>query len=83
MADIEILDLERHSTPEGVPFVVAVVDSVADGDIKFVVLFQEPGTCAVLSMDRVIEEDLSPRSHSQVGSSNLEKSLREMIGEIW
>lgn len=82
MADIEILDLERHSTPEGVPFVVVLVDDTSDGDVKLVVLFQESGTCAALSMDKLQEENLSTRAHPQ-RSSYLEERLREMIGDVW
>lgn len=82
MADIEILDLEKHSTPEGVPFVVALVDDASEGDVKLVILFEGEGDCAVLSMDRLQEEDLSTRAHHQ-RSSHLEQRVREMIGEVW
>lgn len=80
MADIEILDLEWHSTPEGVPFVVSIVDDVSEGDVKLVVMFSEEGNCAVMSLDKVHEEDISARSHYQA-SSHLEEGLRRAIGE--
>lgn len=82
MADIEILDLERHSTPEGVPFVIALVDDVEEGDVKLLVLFQEDKSSAALSMDKLQEEDLSTRAHPQ-RSSSLVSRVREMIGEVW
>ena len=80
MADIEILDLEWHSTPEGVPFVVAIVDDTFDGEVKLVVLFSEEGSCAVLSLDKLHEEDISSRVHYQA-SAHLEGQLRRAIGE--
>jgi hypothetical protein len=78
MADIEILDSEEHHTPEGVPFVVSIVDDAASGDVKLVVMFEQDGNCAVLSLDRVLEEDISARSHPQ-RNRHLEERLREVL----
>lgn len=78
MADIEVLDSDEHRTPEGVPFLVAIVDDASEGDVKLVVMFEEGGSCASLSLDRLLEEDISSRSHPQ-RNRKLEERLRETL----
>lgn len=78
MKNIEVLGRELHPNGGGEPFVVAVVDDTNDGETKLVVMFETPGRCAVLSLDRIIEEDISARSNSQMGDKYEEK-LRELL----
>jgi hypothetical protein len=80
MADIEVLDSEEHRTPEGVLFVVAIVDDASEGDVKLVVMFEQEGSCAVLSLDRVLEEDISVRAHPK-RNHHFEERLRELLWE--
>ena len=78
MANIEVLDSEEYRTPEGVPFIVAIVDDADSGSVKLAVMFEQEGNCAVLSLDRVLEEDISAKSNPQ-RNRYLEERLREVL----
>jgi hypothetical protein len=72
--------VERHYHPNGheVPFYTAIVDDLLDGDTKLVIMFEDSGCTAVLSLDKLIEnEDIS-----KTNSHNSERFevLRE---DIW
>lgn len=80
MANIEILDSEEFRSSGGESFTVSIVDVPEQGDVKLVVMFEQDGYCAVLSLDRIAEDDISTRSHPQ-GSALLEDLLRVMLEE--
>jgi hypothetical protein len=80
MANIEILDSEEFRSSGGEPFTVSIVDVPEQGEVKLVVLFEQEGHCAVLSLDRISEDDISIRSHPQ-GSGLLEDLLRVLLEE--
>lgn len=60
---------------------VSIVDDPNDGDTKIVVMFEESGYTAVLSLNRLIdEEDISEKNnkHNSVG---IEEQLRDLLWE--
>ena len=58
---LQILDLDFHRNGvAGRPFKVALVDDANEGDVKLVIMFEEEGYTAVLSVDKLHEdEDIS------------------------
>jgi hypothetical protein len=58
---LQILDLAYHRNGVGgMPFQVALVDDANSGDVKLVVMFEQEGYTAVLSVDKLHEdEDIS------------------------
>jgi len=74
-----ILDSDFHSNGEARPFTAMIVDDPNDGETKLVVMFEEPGNIAVLSLDCLInEEDISSKCHNS-RSDKLEEALREEL----
>lgn len=78
MANIEILDNEAFRSSGGENFTVSIVDVPEQGEVKLVVMFEQEGCCAVFSLDKIAEDDISVRSHPQ-GSALLENLLRIML----
>lgn len=78
---LQILDLDFHRNGiGGMPFKVALVDDANSGDVKLVIMFQEAGYTAVLSVDKLHEdEDISFASNSWRGDY-YEAALRP---EMW
>jgi len=78
---LQILDLDFHRNGiGGMPFKVALVDDANSGDVKLVIMFQEFGYTAVLSVDKLHEdEDISFASNSWRGDQ-YEAALRP---EMW
>lgn len=61
------------------PFIVAIVDDLAEGDTKLVIMFDEEDFTAVLSLDTLIEtEDISPEANSWRGDK-YDKALRSSL----
>jgi hypothetical protein len=52
-----ILDLQNHKNRTGNPYTVAIVDDPNDGRTKLVVMFDGESDYAVLSLDKLIEEE--------------------------
>lgn len=77
-----IVDREYHPNGSAAPFVAAIVDDAADGETKLVIMFEEPGHIAVISLDRLIEEeDISMKTNSHHHADRLEQQLRDLIWE--
>jgi len=76
-----ILDIDAHPNGKAAPFTAAIVDDPNDGETKLVVMFEEEGHIAVLSLDRLIdEEDISAKSHTN-HADKLEELLRALAEE--
>jgi hypothetical protein len=78
---LQIIDLDFHRNGvAGRPFKVALVDDANEGDVKLVIMFEEEGYTAVLSVDKLHEdEDISFGSNSWRGDE-YEIALRP---EMW
>lgn len=78
---LQILDLDFHRNGvAGRPFKVALVDDANEGDVKLVIMFEEEGYTAVLSVDKLHEdEDISFGTNSWRGDE-YETALRS---EMW
>ena len=62
MEKLEIIQSAYHANTQGEPFVVAIVDDVETDDTKLVIMFEDDGYTAVLSLDQIIdEEDISTK----------------------
>ena len=74
-----ILDSDTHSNGEAAPFTAAIVDDPNSGETLLVVMFEEAGNVAVLSLDCLVnEEDISSKCHNSRGDK-LEAALREAL----
>ena len=81
MDKLEIIQSAYHSNKTGEAFVVAIVDDVAMDDTKLVIMFEDDGYTAVLSLDQIIdEEDISTKTNSWV-TSKYENALRDALWE--
>ena len=78
---LQILDLAYHRNGVGgLPFKVALVDDATCGDVKLVIMFEQEGYTAVLSVDKLHEdEDITFASNSWRGDY-YEAALRP---EMW
>jgi len=78
---LQILDLDFHRNGiAGKPFKVALVDDANVGDVKLVIMFEDEGYTAVLSVDKLHEdEDISFGTNSWRGDE-YETALRS---EMW
>jgi hypothetical protein len=61
------------------PFKVALVDDTSTSDVKLVIMFEAEGHTAVLSLDKLMEEDISFGTNSWRGDQ-YEEVLRP---ELW
>ena len=72
---LQIVDSDYHRNGiSGTGFHVALVDDPNEGDIKLVVMFPGEGNTAVLSLNKLMNEDISFGSNSYRG--DLYESLR-------
>lgn len=78
MSHLKIVERHYHSNGHAVPFYTAIVDDLVDADTKLVIMFEEAGCTAVLSLDKLIENEDVSKTNSY--SSDRFESLRE---EIW
>ena len=77
---LQIVDADYHRNGiTGLPFKVAVVDDANESDMKLVIMFEAEGHTAVLSLNKLMEEDISFGSNSYRGDL-YEEALRE---ELW
>jgi hypothetical protein len=76
-----ILDIDVHQNGNASAFTAAIIDDPNDGEAKLVVMFEEAGCVAVLSLDRLIEEeDISHNSHLN-HADKLEEVLRVLAAD--
>jgi hypothetical protein len=79
MNRLEILQSEYHPNPSGEPFVVAIVEDVDSDDTKLVIMFEDDGYTAILSLDQLIdEEDISNKTNSW-SAGKYEARLRDIL----
>lgn len=79
MSRLEIIQSAYHVNRMGVPFVVAIVDDAELDDTKLIIMFEDDGYTAVLSLDALIdEEDISTQTNNW-NSSKYENELRELL----
>jgi hypothetical protein len=65
MNKLEIVQSAYHKNRDGESFVVAIVDDAENDDTKLVIMFQDDGYTAVLSLDQLIdEEDISEKTNN-------------------
>jgi hypothetical protein len=77
---LQIVDADYHRNGvAGLPFKVAVVDDANESDMKLVIMFEAEGHTAVLSLNKLMEEDISFGSNSYRGDL-YEEALRS---ELW
>jgi hypothetical protein len=76
---MEIVQKVYHSNGTNAPFVVAIVDDPAEGDTKLVIMFEDDEYTAVLSLDRLIENEDIGTKNSYV-ADKYEYALRD---ELW
>lgn len=69
MKNLQILDASFHRNGvAGLPFYAALVDDPENDDVKLVIMFEAEGHTAVLSLDKLTnEEDISFGSNSWKG----------------
>jgi hypothetical protein len=76
-----ILDIDAHPNGKAEPFTAVIIDDPNDGETKLVVMFEQVGHIAVLSLDRLIdEEDISAKSHAN-HADKLEEIIRALVEE--
>jgi len=77
-----IVDKSLHANGAAQPFVAAIIDDPNDGETKLVVMFEEEGCIAVLSLDSIIdEEDISAKRNSHHHADKHEEELRSLLWE--
>lgn len=77
---LQIVDADYHRNGVGgLPFKVAIVDDANESDMKLVIMFEAEGHTAVLSLNKLMEEDISFGSNSYRGDI-YEEVLRS---ELW
>lgn len=78
--NLQIVDMDFHRNGvAGMPFQVALVDDATEGDTKLVIMFEEEGHTAVLSLDKLIQnEDIGFGSNSWRGDQ-YEHELRPLM----
>jgi hypothetical protein len=65
MNKLEIIQSAYHANRAGESFVVAIVDDPDSDDTKLVIMFEDDGYTAVLSLDQIIdEEDISEKTNN-------------------
>jgi hypothetical protein len=80
LSNLQIIDADFHRNGvAGMSFKVALVDDPNEGDVKLVVMFEAEGYTAVLSLDKLMNEDIKFGSNSFRGD-RYEEALRE---ELW
>jgi len=81
LKNLQILNADFHRNGVGgAPFKVALVDDPSDGDVKLVIMFEERYHTAVLSLDKLIQnEDIEFGSNSYRG----DQFDDELRGELW
>ena len=81
MLKLEILDRQFHQNNGSVPFVASIIDDPNDGDTKLVIMFEDTGYTAVLSLNRLIDEEDISAKNNQHNAARIEESLRDLLWE--
>lgn len=77
--NLEIIQSEYHTNKSGESFFVAIVDDADNNDTKLVIMFEDDGYTAVLSLDQILdEEDISERTNSW-NPLKYEEQLRSLL----
>jgi hypothetical protein len=77
-----IIDKSFHSNGAAASFVASIIDDPNDGETKLVIMFEEEGHIAVLSLDRIIdEEDISAKHNAHHHADKHEDALRDLLWE--
>ena len=81
LKNLQIINADFHRNGVGgAPFKVALVDDPSDGDVKLVIMFEERSHTAVLSLDKLIQnEDIAFGSNSYRG----DRFDDELRAELW
>jgi hypothetical protein len=75
---MEVVSSAYHSNGRGAPFYAAIVDDPKTGDVKVVIMFDEEDYCAVLSLDALIDEDVSAERNGWRGDK-YDEALRDAL----
>jgi len=81
MLEPAILDLQEHNNQTGNPYTVAIVDDPNDGKTKLVVIFEGAGNHAVLSLDKLIEEESIDEQGNEHADSIVDFILAALAAE--
>lgn len=79
---LQIIDMDYHRNGvSGLPFRVALVDDANESDVKVVIMFEAEGHTAVLSLNKLMDEDISFGSNSWRGDLYEEALRQEMFDD--
>jgi hypothetical protein len=79
MSRLEILQSAYHVNRMGESFVVAIVDDAERDDTKLIIMFEDDGYTAVLSLDSIVdEEDISEKTNGW-NSAKYENELKDLL----
>lgn len=79
---LQIIDMDSHRNGvSGLPFRVALVDDANESDVKVVIMFEAEGHTAVLSLNKLMDEDISFGSNSWRGDWYEEALRQEMYDD--
>jgi len=79
---LQIIDMDSHRNGvSGLPFRVALVDDANESDVKVVIMFEAEGHTAVLSLNKLMDEDISFGSNSWRGDLYEEALRQEMFDD--
>jgi len=79
MSRLEILQSAYHTNRTGESFVVAIVDDAERDDTKLIIMFEDDGYTAVLSLDSIVdEEDISEKTNGW-NSAKYENELKDLL----
>ncbi len=79
---LQIIDMDSHRNGvSGLPFKVALVDDANESDVKIVIMFEAEGHTAVLSLNKLMDEDISFGSNSWRGDLYEEALRQEMFDD--
>lgn len=79
MPNIEVVQSSFHGNGRAAPFYAAIVDDSETGEVKVVIMFDEPDYTAVLSVDALLdEEDVSEEAHKSRGDL-YDDALRDLL----
>lgn len=80
MSRFEIIQSAYYANRTGEsPFIVAIVDDAENDDAKLIIMFEDDGYTAVLSLDSLVdEEDISTQTNTW-NTAKYEKELRDLL----
>lgn len=76
---MKIIAKDYHANGSAQPFMAALVDNPADGDIKLVIMFEDSDYVAVMSLDYLArDEDISAKYNGHHGDK-----YEQLRSELW